>query len=206
MAEAAKKTDGYGWVDYRSWDDGKRWEIIGGEAFAMSPAPTTRHQGILIELSAQMLDHFRDKRCVVFAAPTDVKLSEEDVVQPDLLVVCDKRKVKPTHIEGAPALIVEILSPSSALADRTLKMRLYAKAGVKEVWLVTPYPSLVEVFQLDGKAFKVAGAFGKDDTFGSPTFRDLRLDLKRLFDFPLEPGEEIRVVRETPPPYGKKRK
>ncbi len=140
--------ENFTWDDYCSWPDDERWEIIDGESFAMSPAPILRHQMISIELSAQMQIQFRGKKCKVFVAPTDVKLSEYDVVQPDLLVVCDKNKMKRTHIEGAPTLIIEILSPSTSIHDRMHKMNLYAASGVKEVWLVTPYPALVEVYLL----------------------------------------------------------
>ena len=179
-----------------------RWEIIGGEAYAMTPAPATRHQDILVELTAQFQEHFRGKSCRVYAAPTDVRLSPTDVVQPDLLVVCEKGKIKATHIEGAPALIVEVLSPATALLDRTRKMPLYAVAGVKEVWLINPYPWLVEVFVLDGATYRLAGSFSRGDKLASPTFPRLRVNLRRVFDFQIEPGEKIEFVREAHPPYG----
>lgn len=110
------------WDDYRSWDDKRRWEIVSGEAYDMTPAPTTRHQSALVELTSQFQTYFRGKKCGAFVAPTDVKLSEEDIVQPDLIVVCDRDKIQPTHIAGAPTLIVEILSPATALHDRMRKM------------------------------------------------------------------------------------
>src|SRR5262245_54809384 len=131
----------YTWRDYQLWQDDQRWEIIGGNAFAMSPSPATRHQRISIALSSALFSHFRGKRCQPFEAPMDVKLSDEDIVQPDILVVCDPNQVKTTHIEGAPALVVEILSPSSLAHDRVRKMNLYARFGVPELWIVTPYPS-----------------------------------------------------------------
>lgn len=148
---------------------------------------------------------FEGKKCEPFAAPTDVKLSDEDVVQPDLLVVCEPDKIKTTHIEGPPTLIVEILSPSTALFDRARKMRTYAKFAVKEVWLVTPYPGLAEVFVLDGESYRLCGAYTKEDTLTSPTFPELEIDLRKVFDFPIEPDERIEMVKEGRPPYGKKR-
>lgn len=193
--------ENFTWDDYRTWPNNERWEIIDGEAFAMPPAPILRHQMISIELSTQMQMQFRGKKCKVFVAPTDVKLSEYDVVQPDLLVVCDETQMKRTHIEGVPTLIIEILSPSTTLHDRMHKMNLYAASGVKEVWLVTPYPALVEVYLLKDKLYLLKQVFSKDDNLKSPTFKDLKLDLKPVFDFPLEPDENIYVVKEGPATY-----
>ena len=201
---AAARQTGYTWSDYRTWDDDQRWQIIGGDAYAMTPAPATRHQRLVARLFRQMDRFFRGKACEVLLSPVDVKLSDEDIVQPDLVVVCDRGKIKPTHIEGAPTLVVEVLSPSTALLDRTRKMALFARSGVKEVWLITPYPWLAEVFVLDGQTYRLSGAFSKEDTLTSPTFEGLRLDLKRVFDFPLEPGEEIQMVKEARPLYGSK--
>ena len=103
----------YTWADYQTWNDDQRWEIIGGEAYLMSPGPTSRHQIISSALHAQMYAYFTGKPCRVLAAPMDVRLSDEDVVQPDLLVVCRPDQLTRTHIEGAPTLVVEILSASS---------------------------------------------------------------------------------------------
>ena len=206
MAQAASKKDGHiTWDDYRSWPDSERWEIIGGEAFAMSPSPGTRHQGILVELTTQLQLHFRGKACGVFAAPMDVKLSEADVVQPDLLVVCENDRIKPTHIEGAPTLVVEVLSPSTAFRDRGRKLKLYAASGVQEVWLVTPFPSSVEVLVLAGDSYRISGVYGKGDRMKSPAFAELEIDLREVFNFPLEPGE-LRVVKEGPAPYPYRRR
>jgi Uma2 family endonuclease len=196
----SKKT-GFTWTDYRSWSDGKRWELIGGESFAMTPAPSTRHQLILHRLDTSLGLHFRDKPCQVFPAPTDVKLSDEDVVQPDLLIVCDPKQIRRAHIEGPPSLVVEILSPSSTLHDRIRKMALYAKFGVREVWLVMPYPSLLEVFVLEGSAFSLRHAFSKEDILRSPSFPELEITLADVFDFPIDPDEQIELIKEGHPPY-----
>ena len=99
----------------------------------------------------------------MFVAPTDVKLSEEDIVQPDLIVVCDANRIKPTHIEGPPTLVIEVLSPSTQAYDRVRKLRLFAASGVQEVWLVTPHPSLVEVLTLDGASYRIAGGYTRDE-------------------------------------------
>jgi len=201
----AIKDNRYTWEDYRSWPDSERWELIDGEAYAMSPAPATRHQKLLIRLASAFEIFLRGKPCEVFPAPTDLKLSDTDVVQPDLLVVCEPDKIKPTHIEGPPTLVIEILSPSTELLDRGRKLDLYATNGVKEVWLVTPYPSLIEIFVLDNGTYRRIHAFTREQTFHCPSFPALQLDLNALFDLPLAPEERINVVREGHPPYATRR-
>lgn len=196
---AANQRRRYTWTDYQTWPDHERWEIIGGDAYLMA-SPTSRHQRMVGELHAQMHRHFKGKSCQVFVSPMDVVLDEQDVVQPDLLVVCDPKQITRTHIERAPILVVEILSPNSAGIDRLLKLNLYARAGVKEYWIVTPVPSLVEVLVLEGNRYVVHNVFGKDDTLTSPTFPELQVTLKDVFDFPLEPGEEPPLVKEPPAP------
>lgn len=187
------------WADYRTWPADERWELIGGLAYGMSPSPATRHQRILRELVAALTPLFRRGPCEMFPAPMDVKLSDEDVVQPDLLVVCDPKQITRTHIEGPPSLVVEILSPDSTAHDRIRKSALYAAAGVAEYWIVTPWPSVVEVLSLDGRGYRLHRAFGKQDTLTSPAFPELRLKLADIFSFPLEPGEKPPAVREPPP-------
>ncbi|MBN1670013.1 MAG: Uma2 family endonuclease [Kiritimatiellae bacterium] len=196
------KRQRYGWADYRSWPDDVRWEIIGGQAFDMTPAPGTRHQTVLVAISAQLHRHFQEKPCHVFVAPTDVKLSDEDIVQPDVAIVCASDRIKPTHIDGPPTLVIEILSPSSMLHDRVHKMALYARAGVKEVWLVTPYPWLVEVFLLENGAYSLTHSYTKEDVLRSPTFPELAVELGKVFDFPVNPDEEIKMIKEGRPSYG----
>jgi Uma2 family endonuclease len=197
----AQRKERFTWDDYQTWPDDERWEIIGGEAFAMSPAPATRHQLLSARLVSALDAFLRGRKCQVYAAPVDLKLSDEDIVQPDILVVCEPEKVKPTHIEGPPTLVIEILSPSTELIDRGLKLDLYAASGVKEVWLVTPYPSLIEIFVLDNGAYRRARALTREQEFRCPSFPDLGLDLNGLFDLPTTPEERIKVVRERRPPY-----
>jgi Uma2 family endonuclease len=192
----------YTWSDYRTWPDDERWEIIDGEAFGMTSAPSTRHQIVVANLLAQLAEFFKGTPCTVMPAPTDVKLSDEDVVQPDLLVVCDSTQIKRTHIEGAPTLVVEILSPSTLSHDRMRKMELYAKYGVGEVWLANPYPSLVEVYALDGEAYSRASAYDEEGTLRSLAVPDLVIGLSEVFDFPIPPEDRIELVREAAPPYG----
>lgn len=207
MSEAARKIDRcYTWADYRQWPDDERWEIIDGIAYAMTPSPASRHQMMAMEMSRQMSNFFLKHRCRLLAAPMDVKLSDHDVVQPDLLVVCNRKQIQPTHIEGAPALVVEILSPATQDHDRVRKTRLYARVGVKEYWILTPFPPSAEVLVLDGETYRLHAVHGKDETLVSARFPGLKIELAPVFDFPLEPHEKPRVVKESPrPAYGQRK-
>lgn len=199
---SAAKRKGYTWDDYCTWWDDKRWEIIGGEAFDMTPAPTVWHQSISRELQHRLFSFFSGKKCQVFNAPIDVKLSEEDVVQPDIVVVCSRDQIKETHIEGPPALVVEILSPGSLRHDRVRKMDLYARFGVKEFWLVTPGPPLVEVFRLDGPSYRLHAGYSPGETLKSKVFPKLKFALAGVFDHPAAPAAKGRKVKEDPALYG----
>ena len=140
--EPIRKDNRYTVRDYLSWDDGERWELIDGVPYAMSPAPRVVHQAIVTELSRLLGNFFHDKPCRVLVAPVDVYFHEseddETVVQPDLLVVCDKGKIHDRGIIGAPDFIVEVISPTSAGRDFTNKAALYEREGVFEYWIVSP--------------------------------------------------------------------
>ena len=107
----------YSYADYLQWADGEKWEIIDGIPYNMAPAPSTQHQSICMALSAEFYNHFKNKPCKVFAGPLDVRLprggeSEDekilDVVQPDVLIVCDKSKLDAKGCLGAPELVVKL--------------------------------------------------------------------------------------------------
>ena len=201
MGVASKSEWRFSWDDYRAWDDGERWELIGGQPFCMSPAPSSRHQMIVTRLCVELCQHFEGRSCVPVVSPIDVKLSAEDVVQPDLVVICQRSQITETHIEGAPTLAIEVLSPSSHRHDRVRKLRLYARAGVREYWLVQPNPPVVEVLQLTGEQYRIDGAYTETETLHSPTFPELVLDLSAVFTLPIPPAEQIDEIRESAPPY-----
>ncbi len=194
------RQDRWSWDDYRSWNDDQRWELLDGEPYCMSPAPASRHQAIALDLGALLTQHFKSRACRPFIAPIDLKLTAHDIVQPDLLVVCDPSQIRETHIDGPPALVVEILSPSSGRHDRVRKLGLYARSGVTEYWLIQPYPAVVEVLRLDGDSYRIAGVYTDRDLLLSPTFPELTLDLSEIFTLPVPAEERIDEVRESPPP------
>jgi Uma2 family endonuclease len=200
---AAEPKRRYTWSDYVTWCDDRRWEIIAGEAFAMTPSPADRHQLVCSRLLTALAVSLKGGPCEVIASPMDVKLSEEDIVQPDLLVVCDPRQFR-GHVEGPPALVVEILSPSTEGHDRVRKLRLYARYGIGEYWIVRPYPAVVEVLTLEGAGYRVHATYDAAGTLTSPTFPNLRLPLHGIFDLPIPPEERIQEIREARPPYGAK--
>lgn len=168
----------------------------------MSPSPGIQHQDLSINLAREFSIFFKGKKCRPFAAPLDVKLSERDIVQPDLLVVCNPQQFKGTHIEGTPRLLVEIVSPSSESRDRLLKMKLYEKYGVGEYWVVTPYPPLVEIFVLEAGRFHLHSGGSVNDIVSSPAFPGLKLKLSELFDLHYtEEERKIFEVREPPSKY-----
>ncbi|MBI1920881.1 MAG: Uma2 family endonuclease [Geobacter sp.] len=183
MGSTAKRVgNGFTYADYLTWPDDERWEIIGGEAYAMTPAPTLRHQDVAGNIFAKFKEHFRGKPCKPFYAPTDVVLDDHNVVQPDILIVCDKNKMTDANIQGAPDLIVEILSPSTGLKDKREKKALYERFGVREYLVVDPEHEMVERFVL------ADGRYGREDVFGwkealpLAVFPELSLDLWEIFD------------------------
>ena len=150
----------YTYADYAQWDDEQRWELIEGVPYNMTPAPTLRHQNILGELHLQIASFLKGKDCKVFLAPCDLLLPEKDqednqsknILQPDIMVVCDSSKIKDKYVVGAPDWIIEILSPSTAKKDKIQKKKAYEKAGVKEYWLVSQTYGTITIFKLkDGK-------------------------------------------------------
>jgi Uma2 family endonuclease len=167
-------------ADYLTWDDDQRWEIIDGQPYAMS-SPTTLHQALVTEFLMTLGAHFKDKPCRVLPSPLDVKLSDHDVVQPDLLVVCRPEQITRSHIDGAPQLVVEILSSSSLRHDRVRKLNLYGRSGVGEYWLITPDPFIVEVLHNREGVFTTVGAYTEADTLLSPSFPEIRIDLGEIF-------------------------
>jgi Uma2 family endonuclease len=130
--------------EWRTWPEGERWELIGGVAYNMSPAPRVRHQCLAGRLYVEICVFLEDKPCQAFIAPVDVFLPEgvedstETVVQPDVLVVCDPQKIGDEGIHGAPDFVIEVLSPSTAYKDFSEKKDLYERSGVREYWIVNP--------------------------------------------------------------------
>ena len=175
--------------DYRTWPDDERWELIDGVAYDMSPAPGFRHQMVSSELVAQLVTHLRNSSCRVLAAPFDVRLPRGDeaddvidtVVQPDIVVVCDRNKLDDKGCKGAPDLVIEILSPSPSSNDLHEKFLLYERVGVKEYWIVHPLDRTVMVFRHDGDSFTRPAMFAGQNRIEIPLLGELVVDLNLVF-------------------------
>lgn len=143
MSIAEKYRPHYTYEDYYNWEG--RWELIEGMPYAMSPAPTPAHQRLSILLSVELEKALKKcKNCKVYA-PLDWKIKENTVVQPDIMVICDKIEKK--FLDFAPALIVEILSPATASKDRGEKMELYQLQLVKYYLIVDPQFKKIEIYE-----------------------------------------------------------
>ncbi|MDP2430874.1 MAG: Uma2 family endonuclease [Pseudomonadota bacterium] len=159
----------YTYADYLSWQGDERYQLIEGDAFLMAPAPAVRHQAVVMEVASQAHVALKGTPCQVFTAPLDVRLLNADksddqidtVVQPDVLAVCDPRKVDERGIRGAPDWVVEVLSPFTAGLDHVKKRRLYEQAGVREYWLIQPMDRVLTVYTL------------KDGAYGRPHIQEL---------------------------------
>lgn len=162
----------------------RRYELIDGDFF-MVPAPATYHQRVSAKIQYRLTRYVEDHDLgVVFNAPTDVVFSDEDVIQPDLFFISHERKgiIKPENIRGAPDLVIEILSPSTAERDLVVKKRLYAKFAVHEYWIVSPEQKTIEVMSWSEEGFKTVQVYPLEGTLKSPLLTGFLLPLKEIFN------------------------
>ena len=182
--EALPEYKRYTYADYCTWDDDVRRELIDGMPHAMS-APSQRHQEILSGLHNQLYNFLKGHPCKVIPAPFDVRLNadtgDDTVVQPDLLVVCDRTKLDGKSCIGAPDLVIEILSPSTALNDRVIKFRRYLSAGVREYWVVDPTSETVAVHILNNGAY-IATAYANNDAIPVHVLKGCTINLTEVFE------------------------
>ncbi len=132
--------------DYAQWED--RWELIGGVAYAMAPAPYPRHQSVVVQMWRE-LDKALDcgtKNCKVFVSPIDWRINSNTVVQPDVAIFCEAGDLQ--YFTLAPPLIVEVLSRSTALKDVTTKYQLYQAQGVEYYIIIEPNTQIADIFRL----------------------------------------------------------
>ncbi|ABI68072.1 conserved hypothetical protein [Syntrophomonas wolfei subsp. wolfei str. Goettingen G311] len=185
-----KRKEKYTYADYLNWPDGERWEIIGGKPYLMSPAPSRQHQQILGALFAKIYNYLEDKACQVYPAPFDVRLSQENnnddeidtVVQPDIVVVCDEKKLDNKGCKGAPDIIIEIISQSTAKKDLNEKFNLYERCGVKEYWVIFPWEKTVDIYCLNQNYhYEKTSTYFAGDTLKSDLFPGWEIDLASVF-------------------------
>jgi len=179
----------YTFADYLRWQLEERVELIRGRLWKMSPAPGTRHQQVSQAINRVMLNFFYRQSCQVFTAPFDVRLPAGSrkgdgatVVQPDLCVVCDPAKLDEHGCNGAPDLVVEILSPGNSSREMGEKFRVYEESGVREYWMVNPAERAVMAYVLDERGVFTGRAPALEgDAFRSAVFPELVIDLKEVF-------------------------
>ena len=182
-----KEYERYSWQDYLSWPVDERWELIEGVAYCMSPSPNTEHQKVSGEIFGILYNFMKDKPCDLFSAPFDVKLTSESddenptIVQPDLLVCCDKNKLTEQGMIGAPDITVEILSPSTAFKDESQKLKIYEKSGVKEYWIVNPEAEYIMIYRLEGVKYGKPEYLRDDDIIESAVLKGLKIKLPDIF-------------------------
>lgn len=191
MGPLAQQSDQrYTFGEYLTWDAAERWELIDGIPYNMTPAPGRIHQKIAGNIYRKIADFLDNRTCEVYIAPFDVRLPLADepdskittVVQPDIIVVCDESKLDDAGCKGAPDLIVEVLSPSTARKDLKEKFNLYENRGVLEYWIVDPDAKTVMVFHLDQ-----AGSYGRPSVYAGEemlpvsVLSGLELDLTAVF-------------------------
>lgn len=167
-------------------EDGKRHEIIDGE-HNVTPAPTTRHQRIVTRLTRMLESLVADRGLgLVLVAPTDVVLSDTDVVQPDLLFVSKSRAeiVTESNIRGAPDLVIEVTSSTTRRRDEITKRDLYAKHGVAEYWIVDPEVDAIKVYHSTEEGFERIAelAAERDEKLTSVLLPELEIRLPELFE------------------------
>jgi Uma2 family endonuclease len=181
----------YSYADYLTWPEGERWEIIDGIPY-MQAAPSPAHQLISGELYRQLANYLQNKTCKAYPAPFCVRLTKGDekknedikkVVEPDISIVCDQSKIDEKGCNGAPDMIVEVISPSSVKMDRFIKFNKYEKAGVKEYWIVEPEAKLVSVFVLqENQRYGRPDIYTDTENIKVSILPDLVVDLKLVFE------------------------
>lgn len=175
------------YAEYLSWPDEPRYEIINGIPY-MQAAPSRQHQRIVTQLTGELYTFLKEEICEVYTAPFDVRLSatedeeEYNVVQPDISVICDERKLDDKGCKGAPDLIVEVLSPSTWQKDRIEKMNQYQRHGVKEYLLIYPNEKIVEQYILGtNDIYETPCIYNEEDVFRSHIFPELEIPLNIIF-------------------------
>lgn len=175
----------YTYQDYLTWKFPERVELFRGKPYELSPAPNRRHQRISTVIQGEMYAFFKQTECELFSAPFDVRLpitnkkgQPNTVVQPDLCVVYNKSKLDKQGCNGAPDLVVEILSPGNPPKEVREKYTLYEESGVREYWLVQPEQETVIVYVLnDAGKFIGLQPLTILDQLTSTIFPDFTIDL-----------------------------
>lgn len=176
--------DRHTYEDYQHLPEGAPYELIRGH-LVMSPSPSVRHQDIVLFLGALLREHAQEQKDDrAFVAPMDVRLSDDTVVQPDVLYVSAERtdRIKEDEIEGAPDLVIEVVSPSTSHVDTFDKKQLYETHGVREYWIVDPDTETVEVYTPGDDGYALHQRHVETGTVSSALLSTLEVDVPALFE------------------------
>ncbi len=169
--------------DYRKTPEDERYELIDGELI-MAAAPNTAHQTTQTKLGWRMASTVETEGLgYVFFTPCDVVLSEHTTLQPDLIFVSNENAgiITDANIQGAPDMVVEIISPSSTGRDWTTKRDLYARYGIKEYWLIDPINRTLWIMRLRDGYLELAGTYREGDTVTASTIKGFSVNLSDIF-------------------------
>jgi Uma2 family endonuclease len=162
MTVLRRDTDHHTYADYLSWSRTYGDELIDGTAYVREPpSPSASHQIFVVALCTQAAIALRGRPCRVFVAPFDVRLPKgteadaqiETVVQPDVLIVSNLQQIDGRGLRGAPDWAAEVLSPSTAIYDQTIKLRAYERAAVPELWLIDPIDRRLKIYRLEARQY-----------------------------------------------------
>lgn len=184
----------YSYAEYLTWRFTEYVELIKGRLLRKMSAPTSQHQLLASNFHGLIWGYLKGKPCRVYPAPFDVRLARSagegtdnaqvnNVVQPDICVVCDPAKIDRRGCVGPPDWIIEIISPSSLALDTRTKFDLYAEAGVAEYWMAYPGEQLVLAYALgpDGQ-YEATGTYEEPGPMASRTLPELRLEWGDIFE------------------------
>ncbi|WP_338825988.1 hypothetical protein MTBGP_26520 [Moorella thermoacetica] len=173
----------YTYDDYIRLDDDNRYEVVEGELL-LTPSPGFKHQDVVRKLAGFLSAWIEGQNLgVVITAPFDVVLARDTVLQPDIVYLARENYHRLTNacLQGAPDLVIEVISPSTVRRDRIRKSRLYLKHGVKEYWLVDPEGGTVEIFTYTPEGWRLAGTYSQEEILNSPLLPGLAIDLNAVF-------------------------
>lgn len=182
--EIASSEKRYTYEDYQKLPEGAPYQLIGGE-LVLTPAPSTYHQIIAMKLAFQMIALVTQKELgIVLFAPVDVYLGETETYQPDIIFIARERLkiIERERINGAPDLVVEILSPATAYYDLRKKFKVYERCGVKEYWIVDPEEKSVEIYLLQDGKFRLDQQAAGEGSVASRVLEGFTVTLASIFE------------------------
>jgi Uma2 family endonuclease len=194
VVEEPQSDYGFTYEDYLTWKFKERIELIKGKIFKMSPAPLVTHQTIVGNIYISLYSKLEKYPCSVLFSPVDVKLIGKPfrrkvkdneiftVVQPDIIVVCDPEKLEdPRSINGAPEMVVEVLSPGNTKTETKHKLNLYEENGVLEYWVVHPPYKYVEVYLLKNNRYSKPTIYEMGEDIPCAVLREIKIPVDEIF-------------------------